>query len=70
MENTLKMIFTLDDGKTLTLSLASPREDLTQAAVEGAANTIISKQAFMLKGAKPTALKKAYIHSVEDKAVG
>jgi len=69
METTLKMIYTLTDGKTMTISLAAPREDLKQSEVDAVAKTIVEKKAFVQKGAAPVALKKAYIHSVEDKAL-
>lgn len=69
MTSKLKMVFTLDNGKTTTLSLANPREDVEAADVQAFATEVVANSAIIVSGAKATALKKAYIQNVEDKEI-
>lgn len=47
MTNTLQLIFQLADEKTLTLSVAQPKANLTDAQVVAAMQTIIEQNVFM-----------------------
>jgi len=59
----LKMIFTLNNGKTLTYSLADPKEGLARAEVETVMQSMVDKQAIVdAKGAKAAAIKDCYIY--------
>lgn len=59
----LKMIFTLDNDKLLTYSLADPKEGLTRAEVENVMQSLVNKQAIVdAKGAKAAAIKDCYIY--------
>ena len=69
MSKTLKMTFQLDGTKTVTYSLAVPKDGLTKAEVEGVMNTLIEKKAFVVKGIYPTGIKEALIKSTEDIAL-
>jgi hypothetical protein len=65
MAKALKMIFQLDGSKTVTCSLADPKDDLTKAAVEGVMQDMITKKALVVKGVSPTAIKEAVIMSTD-----
>lgn len=66
MTSTLKMLFTLENGKTTTLSLTSPRDDLAADEVKAFATEVVANSAILVDGAKATALKKAYVQKVEE----
>lgn len=66
MTSTLKMIFTLDNGKTTILSLVAPRADLAADEVKAFASEVVENSAILVDGAKATALKKAYVQKVEE----
>ena len=53
-EQTLTMVFTLDNGDTHNINVDMPREDLTKA-------NIIDQQALVEDGHKAVAIKEAYI---------
>ena len=67
MKSTLKMILSLENGKSTTLSLASPRTDLTAAEVTEALTEIITHKAILVDGSPVTAIQKLYIQDVEEK---
>ena len=69
MSKTLKMTFKLEGAKTVTYSLADPKEGLTKAEVEGVMNTLIEKKAFVVKGLCPIGIKEALIKSTDDIAL-
>ncbi|SDP42099.1 DUF2922 domain-containing protein [Selenomonas ruminantium] len=69
MKSTLKMILTLENGKSTTLSLADPREDITNAEVMEALDEIIAKKAISVSGSPVTAVKRIYVQDVADKAL-
>ena len=69
MKSTLKMILSLENGKSTTLSLANPRPDLTEAEVTEALDEIITKKALLVGGSFVTAVKRIYIQDVDDKAL-
>ena len=65
MKKTLEIEFKLDNDKTKTISLSDPKDDLTLASVETWASNVVAKQAFIINGAFPTALKGASIRTVD-----
>ena len=69
MKSMLKMILSLENGKSTTLSLANPRPDLTEAEVTEALDEIISKKALYVGGSHAVAVKRIYIQDVDDKAL-
>ena len=64
MKSTLELIFLLEDGKTTTLELESPREDLAKADVVAVANDMIAKKAIVVGGRNITALKKGITRNI------
>jgi len=62
---TLKMVFTMDNDGTLTLSLKDPKEGLTQAEVEAVMQNIITKQAVVAGGSYAKAVKEAYVYETD-----
>ena len=69
MKSTLKMVMKLDEKKTVTLSLASPKTGLTKAEVETCLNEIIATQAILVNGAAPTGIKEVYVQNTEAQAL-
>ena len=69
MKSTLKMILSLANGKSTTLSLASPRADLTEADVMDVLREIIAKKALIVGGSYVETVKRIYIQDVDDKAL-
>ena len=69
MKTTLKMILSLKNGKSTTISLASPRPDLTEAEVMALLDEIIAKKALISGGSYVAAVKRIYIQDVDDKAL-
>lgn len=57
----LVMVFTMSDGKEMTLSISDPVDDLLQGTVDAAAASWISNNVFLRDGAGATALKESYI---------
>ena len=66
MAKTLKMTFTLENGRDTTLNLASPKEDLVRADVEPVMQDIVDKEALLVGLAKPTAIKGAVVREVNE----
>ncbi len=69
MKTTLKMILSLENGKSTTISLASPRPDLTEAEVMALLDEIIAKKALISGGSHVATVKRIYIQDVDDKAL-
>ncbi len=59
---TLKMVFTLEAGGSLTYSLSDPKEGLTKAAVEAVMQQMVDKQAVVSAGEFAKGIKDAYIY--------
>ena len=66
MSKVLKMTFLMEGKKTLTYSLADPKDGLTKAEVETVMQDMITKKAILVKGVAPTAIKEAVIKSTEE----
>lgn len=64
MSTTLKMVLSMSNEKSFTLSLPDPKEGLTRAEVSTCADEIIDKQVFLSSGATPEELTDAYIEEV------
>lgn len=64
MAKTLKMTFTLDNGKTSTMNLAQPKNDLTREDVEPFMQNIVDKDALIVGLAKATEIKGAIVEEV------
>lgn len=62
---TLKIVFTMDDEKSHTISLKDPKTGLTKTQVETFANLVVTKEAISKNHAVPAALKESYIYSTE-----
>lgn len=61
MAKTLKIVFTMKDQKTSTLSVADPKDGLTKAEVTAATDAMIAKDFIRSRGFGATAVKDAYI---------
>ncbi len=64
MAKTLKMTFNLDNGKTSTMNLAQPKNDLTREDVEPFMQNIVDKDALIVGLAKATEIKGAIVEEV------
>ena len=65
MKSVLKMVLTLSDGKSVTYSLADPKDGLTGAEVETALQEMIAKDAVIVGTASAVAVKDAYIQDTD-----
>ncbi|TYZ29389.1 DUF2922 domain-containing protein [Selenomonas caprae] len=67
VETTLMIIFWLDNGRTMTLSIPNPRSDLTQREVSMAMFELL-KRRFILSenGGQATAVKHMYLRIVDE----
>ena len=66
MKATLVMDFKLDNGKSTTISITSPKADLTGAEVNEVAAEMVAKDVFIIKGGHLASLDKAFIRTVEE----
>ncbi len=66
MAKTLNMRFTLTNGKTTTLGVANPKDDLAREDVEPVMQSIIDKSALRIKEAAPESIKAAVIREVSE----
>ena len=67
---TLKMQFTMSDGKSvLTMSLPSVRADVTADEVKAFMNTVITKDAISYNGMTVTAAKADTIVTTDDEVI-
>lgn len=64
MAKTLKMTFTLENGKDTTMNLTYPKDDLTRADVEPFMQNIVDKEAIIVGLAKATEIKGAIVEEV------
>lgn len=60
-EQTLTMVFTLDNGDTHNINVDMPRENLTKANTDQVMQNIIDQQALVEDGHKAVAIKEAYV---------
>lgn len=70
MAKVLKMQFTMsDDSTVLTVSLPSPRVDVSADDVRGFMNTCINKSAIEYKGLSLKAAKSAVVVETNDEVI-
>lgn len=63
---TLRMVFTTEAGKAVTLSLADPRDDVTRADTTDFMTNVIAKNAFAHKNGKVASVKDVKLRTVEE----
>jgi hypothetical protein len=61
----LKLVFSVGESKTMTVSLLNPKDGLTKAEAEAVGKSIVDKQAILSGGAPVTALKDCYVQNNE-----
>ena len=66
MAKTLNMRFTLTNGKTTSLGIANPKDDLAREDVEPVMQSIVDKSALLVKEATPAAIKAAVVREVNE----
>lgn len=66
MKKTLEMTFVLDNGKTRTLSLSDPRDDLKRTEVDEFTALAIAKKALVVNGALPISVHDPIIRTVTE----
>ena len=67
MEKTLIIIFWLDNGKTMNLSIPYPRSDLTQREVSMAMFELLKRGLILSEnGGRATAVKHMYLRIVDE----
>lgn len=66
MAKTLNMKFALENGKSTTVSVPQPKDNLEREDVEPVMQTIIDKQAIRVKEANVTEIKSAVIREVNE----
>ncbi len=69
MSKVLKMTFLMEGKKTLTYSLADPKDGLTKAEVDAVMQMMITKKAVVQNGVMPTGIKAEVIRSTEEEAL-
>lgn len=58
----LKMLFTVEDGKTVTWTLENPKSNLTYDEVSEFMDAVIDAQGILYNENKATEIKDAYIY--------
>lgn len=66
MKATLVMNFRMSNGKNTTVSITSPKDELTKAEVAAAAAEMVEKDALIVDDKHLEALDKAFIRTVEE----
>ena len=66
MAKTLNMKFVLENGRSTTVSLVQPKDEIAREDVEPVMQTIIDKQAIRVKEANATEIKSAVIREVNE----
>lgn len=69
MTKKLEMVFTTDQGKTVSISLADPKDGLTKSAVDAVMSKIIEKSAIVNKSGKLAAIKEVNIQTSDKTAL-
>lgn len=66
MAKTLNMKFALENGRSTTVSLVQPKDEIAREDVEPVMQAIIDKQAIRVKEANATEIKSAVIREVNE----
>ena len=61
----LRMTLGLTSGKTITMSLADPKDDLTKAEVTTCLQNVIDKKAIVAGEAYPVSIKDIAVQTVD-----
>ena len=70
VETTLMIIFWLDNGRTMTLSIPNQCSDLTQREVSMAMFELLKRRLILSEnGGRATAVKHAYLRSADEQAL-
>lgn len=69
MKSTLKIVLNLEDGKTSTLTIQSPRTNLTHDDIMAFVGEITKNNAMIVNNSPVTGLKKAYLQSTENQEI-
>lgn len=65
----LYLVFSLDNGKTLTLAVPNPKDDIVAADINPVAAQLVADEIFLVNEAKVTAIKDAYVRTVEVQSI-
>jgi len=65
VKSVLKMVFSLPGNRTVTYSLADPKDGLGKAEVQTVLGEMMEKRAVIVNGEFATAAKEAYIQKTE-----
>ena len=65
----LRMTLGLTSGKTITMTLADPKDDLTKAEVTSCLQNVIDKKAIVSGTAYPVSIKEIEVQTVETQAL-
>ncbi len=70
VETTLMIIFGLDNGRTMTLSIPNPRGDLTEREVRMAMFELLKRGIILSEnGGRATSVKHTYLRIVDEQAL-
>ena len=69
MKRVLKMLFTVESGKTCTFSIEDPKTGLTKTEVDTVMNEMIEDQAILYNNSEATEIKDAYIYETNTVAL-
>lgn len=69
MTKKLEMVFTTDQGKSVSISLADPKVDLTKSTVDAVMTKIIEKSAIVNKNGKLAAIKEVNLQTSDKTAL-
>lgn len=69
MKSTLKIVLNLEDGKTSTLTIQSPRTDLTHDDIMTFIAELTKNNAMIINSSPVIGLKKAYLQSTENQEI-
>lgn len=61
---TLKLVFSLENGNTSTVNLKDPKDNLTMTQISDVAETMVTKEFFIVGGSPIAVLKDTYIETV------
>lgn len=65
----LYLVFDLDNGKTMTLAVPNPKDDIVAADINPVAAQLVADEIFLVNEAKITAIKDAYVRTVEVQSI-
>jgi hypothetical protein len=66
MSKVLRMVFQLEGTKTVTYSLADPKDGLKKADVAAVMDNMIARKAVLVRGVAPKTVKEIVVRSTEE----